>query len=192
MYEYGELKKVLQLSVQKQYLPVRGERTTPFYGWQYRAEDGHMRNFRSTNPHGTVFAPKQCLYQKEATGIESSKMYCPSRCRNSSYQCETANYPVSWVAVYSREWKFAKFRAYQSLWYRICTKAMVISKRSYGYGELKNILPYTVQKQYLPVRGRKLPRFMGVTIDPRMEICDISGLPIPVVPRSHQSNAYIK
>ena len=32
-----------------------------------------MRNFGPINPHGTAFAPKQWLYQKEATGIESSK-----------------------------------------------------------------------------------------------------------------------
>ena len=52
---------------------------------------------------------KQWLYQKEATGMESSKMYCPSRCRNSTYQCGAANYPVSLGAVYGLEWKDAKF-----------------------------------------------------------------------------------
>ena len=63
---------------------------TPFHGWQYRAEKGNMRNFGPPNPHGTAFAPKQWLYQKEATGMESSKMYWPSRCRNSTYQCGAA------------------------------------------------------------------------------------------------------
>ena len=32
-----------------------------------------MRNFGPTNPHGTAFPPKQWLYQKEATGMESQK-----------------------------------------------------------------------------------------------------------------------
>ena len=73
--------------------------TTTFHGGQYRAQKGNMRNFGPTNPHGTAFAPKQWLYQKEATGIESSKMYCPSRCRYRTYQCGAANYPVSWGAV---------------------------------------------------------------------------------------------
>ena len=50
--------------------------TSPFHGWQYRAKNGNTRNFGPTNPHGTVFASKQWLYQKEATGMESSKMYC--------------------------------------------------------------------------------------------------------------------
>ena len=38
-----------------------------------------MRNFGPTNPHGSAFSPKQWLYEKEATGIESSNMYYPSR-----------------------------------------------------------------------------------------------------------------
>ena len=53
--------------------------TTPFHGGWYRARNGIMRNFGPTKPNGTAFAPKQWLYQKEAAGMESSKMYCPSR-----------------------------------------------------------------------------------------------------------------
>ena len=49
-----------------------------------------------------------------------------------------------------------------------------------------------MQIPYLQVRGRKLSRFMGVSIGPRMEICETSGRPIPMVPRLHQTNGYIK
>ena len=59
-------------------------------------------------------------------------------------------------------------------------------------GELKNVMLKSVQIPYLPVRGRKLPRLMGVSIGPRKEICETSGLPIPMVQRLHQSNAFIK
>ena len=55
-----------------------------------------MRNFGPNNPHGTAFTPKTWLYQKEATGMESSKMFCPSWCRYHTYQCVAANYTVSW------------------------------------------------------------------------------------------------
>ena len=58
-----------------------------------------MRNFGPTNPHGIAFTPKHGLYQKEATGMESPKMYCPSRCRYRTYHCVEANYPVSWGVV---------------------------------------------------------------------------------------------
>ena len=59
-------------------------------------------------------------------------------------------------------------------------------------GELKNVMLLSVQIPYLPVRCRKLPRFMGVSIGPRMKICETSGLPIPMVPCLHQTNGYIK
>ena len=45
----------------------------------------------------------------------------------------------------------------------------------------------------IPVRGRKLLRVMGGgNIGSRKEICEALGLPIPMVPRFHQSNGYIK
>ena len=40
----------------------------------YRADNGHLRNFGATYRHGTVFTPKQRLYQKEAMRKESLKM----------------------------------------------------------------------------------------------------------------------
>ena len=119
-------------------------------------------------------------------------MYFPSRCRYRTHQCVAANYPVSWEAVQSPPRKYAKFRAYQYPWYRVCTNAMVISEGSYGHGEFKNVLPYSVQISHLPVRGRKLHRVMGGSTMSTKEICEISGLPIPMVPRLHQCNGYIK
>ena len=128
-----------------------------------------MRNFGRTNPHGTAFAPKQWLYQKKATGMERSKIYCPSRCRYRTYRCVAENYPVSREVVHVPEWKHAEFRPYQSPWYSVCTEAMVISKLSYRHGE-----------------------FVVGSIEPRMKICGTSGLPIPMVPHLYQSNGYIK
>ena len=85
-----------------------------------------MRNFGPTNPDGTAFVPKEWLYEKEATGMESSKMYYPSRCRYRSLQFGAAKYAVSWGSEEGPEWKYVEFRAYQSSWYSICKKAMVI------------------------------------------------------------------
>ena len=77
-------------------LTSTGPHPPPFFigGGQYRVGNGNMQNFRPTNPHGTAFAPKQWLYEKEDTGLERSKMFYPSRCRNSTYQCGAVNYPV--------------------------------------------------------------------------------------------------
>ena len=99
-----------------------------------------MQNFGSTNPHGTVFAPKQWLSEKEATGMESSTMHYLSRCRYRTYQCGAVKYPVSSGVVSGPEWKFAELRGYKSSWYRVCTKAMVISKGRNGHVELENVL----------------------------------------------------
>ena len=169
-----------------------GPQTTPFLGRQYRAQNGNMRNFGLTNPHGTAFAPEQCLYQKEATGMEISKMHCPSWCRYHTYQCGAAKYSISWGAVQGPEQKNAKLRAYNFPWYRDCTKAMVISNGSYVHGELKSVTPQTVEIRHLPVRDRKLPRFLGDSIRPRIEIWETLGLPIPMVQQLHESNGHIK
>ena len=37
-----------------------------------------LRNLRWTYRHGAVFAPRQYLYQKEATAMETPEMYLPS------------------------------------------------------------------------------------------------------------------
>ena len=71
----------------------------PFHGGLYRVPIGNMRKFGLTNPHGTAFVPKQWSYQKEATGMESPKMYCPSRCRYRTYHCVEAKYSISWGVV---------------------------------------------------------------------------------------------
>ena len=42
------------------------------------------------------------------------------------------------------------------------------------------------------MRGRKVPRFMGGSIGPRVEICGISGLQISMVPSLHQRNGNIR
>ena len=56
-------------------LTSAGPQSTPFHGGLYRAQNGNMWNFGPTNPQGTAFAPKQWYYEKEDTGMESSKMY---------------------------------------------------------------------------------------------------------------------
>ena len=119
-------------------------------------------------------------------------MYCHRWYKKRTYQCWAVKYPVSWGAVSGRQWRYVKLSAYQSPWYRICTKGMVISKENYVYGELTNVLPSSVQKTDLPVWGQKIPRFIGGGTRLRMEICEISCILIPKVPRLHQSNGYIK
>ena len=75
-------------------LTSAGQQTTPGYGGRYRVQRGNMRKFEPTNTHRTASAPTQWLYQNVDTGMESSKMYFPSRYRYRTYQCGAANYLV--------------------------------------------------------------------------------------------------
>ena len=80
-------------------LTCAGWQTTLLRGGRCRVENGNLRKFGWTYCHGVVFLQRQCLYQKEATGMESLEMYSTSRCRNPTYLCGPANYPVSWGTV---------------------------------------------------------------------------------------------
>ena len=66
--------------------------------------------------------------------MESPKMHSSHQCKNRTYLCGSANYPVSCKPV----WKFEGIRVYLSPWYRVCTKAMFISKGSYMNGQSKH------------------------------------------------------
>ena len=76
-----------------------GRQNTQSRGRQYRAQNGKLRKLVGTYRHGTVFAPRQYLYQKEATGMERPEMYSASRCKNHTYLCRSSKYPVSREAV---------------------------------------------------------------------------------------------
>ena len=56
-----------------------GRQNTPSRGRQYRAQNGKFGKLGRTYGHGTVFAPRKYLYQKEATGMERPEMHSVSR-----------------------------------------------------------------------------------------------------------------
>ena len=72
-----------------------GRHNTPSRGSQYRAQNGKFEKLGRTYGHGTVFAPRKYLYQKEAKGMERPEMYSVSRCNNPTYLCGPSKYPVS-------------------------------------------------------------------------------------------------
>ena len=63
-------------------LNCAGRHNTPSRGRQYRAQNGMFGKLGRTYGHGTVFAPRKYLYQKEATGMERPEMYSVSRYNN--------------------------------------------------------------------------------------------------------------
>ena len=64
-----------------------GGHNTPSPGRQYRAQNRKQGKLGRTYGHGTVFAPRRYLYQKEAKGMERPEMYSASRCNNPTYLC---------------------------------------------------------------------------------------------------------
>ena len=85
--------------------------STRFSASPYKAACTNSGKFGATFGHGTVIAPTQYLYQKEATGMESPKMKSLFQCKKPTSQYEPSNYPASCIAVYSRRYEFAKFGA---------------------------------------------------------------------------------
>ena len=59
----------------------KGQQTTPCLAAPYLASNRNFQNFGTSYRHGSVFAPMQCLYCKEGTGVESPKMQFPSQCK---------------------------------------------------------------------------------------------------------------
>ena len=80
-------------------LNCEGRQNTPSRGRQYRAQNGKFGKLGRSYGHGTVFAPRKYLHQKEATGMERPEMYSVSRCNNHTYLCRPSKYSVSREAV---------------------------------------------------------------------------------------------
>ena len=79
-----------------------GRHTTPSHVSQYKAKNGNLRKCGSIFHHGTVYAPRQCSYHKEATGMESPKMHSSSRRKTAltSAGCQsTLSYASQYRAV---------------------------------------------------------------------------------------------
>ena len=65
----------------------------------YRADNANFQNFEASFRHGTVFAPKQYLHQKEALGMQSTKMLFLGWCKMGTNLYVASNYPHSCIAI---------------------------------------------------------------------------------------------
>ena len=67
------VQKCISLVGARTSLTCAGLQKTPSQVSQYNAESGNLQNSGSTFIHGTVFAPKQCSYEMEGTGMDEIK-----------------------------------------------------------------------------------------------------------------------
>ena len=123
-------------------LNCAGRHNTPSRGRQYRAQNGKFGKLGRTYGHGTVFAPRKYLYQKEATGMERPEMYSVSWCNNPTYLCGPSKYPVSREVVYGPERKVWKLG------------------RTYGHGTVFAPMKYLYQKE---ATGMERPEMYSVS-----------------------------
>ena len=154
-------------------------------------ENGNLGKVGATYLQGTVCAPRQYLYHKEATGMGSLKC---NRCVGAENALVVTGLKILPGFVYSRIWSRMEIWenwGYLSTRYRVCTKAMFISKGSYAYWVPKNVIAVSVQKTHSSLRASKLPGFVYRRMCSRMEIWGNWGLPISKVPCVHQGNIYI-
>ena len=147
-----------------------------------------MRNFGPTNPHSTAFAPKQWLYQKEPTGMESSKMYCPSRCRYRTYHCVAANYPISWGLYRVQKGNMRNFWPTNPHGTSFAPKQWLYEKEATGMESSKMYCPSRCRYRTYQCVAVNYPVSWGS----RKEICKTLGLTIPIIPRLHQSSYILK
>ena len=83
----GRDRKYISLLGAKTLLTSEGRQTTPSQMGRYKVDKGSLRKLGRTYRHGIVFAPKEDLYQKEATGMERPEMYFPSRFKTLTHLC---------------------------------------------------------------------------------------------------------
>ena len=150
---------------------------------QYRAQNGNMRNFGPTNPNGTAFVLKQWLYQKEATGMESSKMYCPSRCRYRTYHCVEAKYPVSRGGSIGPRMEICETSVLPIPMVQRLHQNNGYIKRKLRAWRVQKCIALVGADTVLTTAWKQSTPFHGGSIGPRMEICETSALPILMVPR---------
>ena len=95
-----------------------GQQTARFYAAPYGTVSSKLRKVGASFRRGTLFAPIQSTYEKEATGMENPKMQSLFWCRKPTSQYAPSNYPVPCSAVLDRQCKFAESRGFLSPRYR--------------------------------------------------------------------------
>ena len=131
-YGNGEFKKCIAIVGAHTALTSTGPHTTPIDWGQNNTQNGNLCKFGPTNFHATGFALKKWLYRNEAAGMESSKMYCPSRCKYRTYQCGTTNYPILWGQCRAQNGNAQNFRTTNSNGTAFAPKQWLYQKEAKG------------------------------------------------------------
>ena len=73
---------------------------TRFHASPCRTDNGNLGKFGATNPHGTVFALRQCVCKKEVAGMERIKIHSLCRCKQHTGHYELPKYTRFHASLY--------------------------------------------------------------------------------------------
>ena len=125
----------------------------------YRAENGNLENFEAVEDNGTAFAPKQCLYEKGAVGMENPKMQSPSRCNKRTGSYGTTNNPVSCTAYRAENGNLGKFEGVENYGTAFAPKQCLYQKVPVGM-ENPKMQPPSWCNKCIGVTARQMTHFM--------------------------------
>ena len=169
-----------------------GRQTTPSEGGRHRAENRNLRKLGWTYRQCTMFAPRQCLYQKETRVWKAQKCIC----------LVSAETPLTCAGQEITSFPGGRYRSVNGI---LCSlgwtyhhgtvfapRQCLYQKETTGVMSPEMYLPSRCKKPLLPVQADKLPRLKGDGIGPKTETCVNWGGSIAMVPCLHQGNFYIK
>ena len=119
-------------------------------------------------------------------------MYCPSRCRYRTYQCVAANYPVSWGCSIGPRMEICEISGLPILMVMRLLQSNGHMKRKLRAWRVQKCIALVGADTLLTSMGPQTTPGHGGCIGSRNEICETSGVPIPMLLRLHQSNGYMK
>ena len=122
-----------------------------------------------------MLAPRQCLYIKGSYGCGEPKNVIALSVQQTHWPLRTCKLHGFIHRRIYETMEICEISGYLSPWYRVCTKAMFVSKGSYGCGEPINVIALSKQQTHWPLRTCKLHGFMHRRIYHTMKICEISG-----------------
>ena len=144
-YGYGEPRNVILGSVQNLYFPVRACKLS---GFKHRSVGRYCKfaEIRGYLSPWCRVCTRALFISKGSYGYGEPKNVILGSVQNLYFPVRACTQSGFKHRSIGRYCKFAEIRGYLSPWYRVCTRALFISKRSYGYGEPKNVILGSVQK----------------------------------------------
>ena len=150
-----------------------------------------MGNFEAVENNGSPLAPKQCLYQKVAAGLDNPKMQSPSRCNKRTGRYGKANNPVQCTSYRAENGNLGNSKLSKTTVPPLHQSNVYIKRKLWVWKAQKcNCLLGAINA--LGVTAREITRFHALRRRQRREIWETSKPSKTMLRPLDQSNVYIK